>query len=201
MAGIPIKRLLLYLGVLIMMPLFLALYSLASMAGTLRDAKWEMASMEQRLITQRHRGMRNSATRDKYRGTDPLYLNKRLEPLPLLEEETIALHDLIQHEPSLPNKEVLQRYEFLQSEENRLSFAEGVVQGHGDLRETVERLSHPVEIHGGDLQMILQLIEGEENRPHLLVTDFRLDKKRVATGGEVFLLDIKLLKREYSSSR
>lgn len=201
MDKIPLERQVVYFGVAALLPLlFVAIYLFSSF-GQLRSSLVEIDAIEQKLLTHHHRGMRNSLTRDRFRGADSMYLNKYLEPLPLLKRELTSLEDLIAHEPTLPNKEVVQRVEFLK-ESNSLAFAEGVVQTLGEIRETIERLVHPVEIDERDLHTLLTLIEGEgapAERPQLLVTEFRLDRKESSLGSELFRLDMKLLKREYST--
>lgn len=200
MRGVPPGRLVVYFGLLCLLPLLFVGFFLVDECSKQRGARLEMGAIEHRLIAQRHRGMRNASTRERFSGADPMYLNQVLEPYSLLERERAALEELVEHEPSLPNKEVLQRYEFLSSGRNALSFAEGVVQSAGDLRETVESLTHPVEIDGEDLNELLLLLEGDTSpgRPQLLVTEFRLERKELASLNEVFVLDVKLLKREYA---
>lgn len=95
--------------------------------------------------------------------------------------------------------------EFLTSEGNSLVFSEGVVQTFPLFQETTETLVHPVEVNATDIQKILARIEGLKihefssgpHRPQLLITDFKLDKKKVNDKSEVYLLNLKLIKREF----
>lgn len=56
-----------------------------------------------------------------------------------------------------------------------------------------------------DIQKILAKIEGVETngftagpyRPHFIISDFKIEKKQAHPDSEVFLLNLKLLKREY----
>lgn len=97
------------------------------------------------------------------------------------------------------------RLEFLTGTSNDLTFTEGVVQSNPIFQETTETLVHPVEIDTKDLRTILAKIEGttignetpSPNRPQLIILDFKLEKKHVTDKNEVFLLNLKLLKREF----
>jgi len=199
MKGVPAGRLFVYLALLFALPLFFAVSKVHSEWRRWIDGRYEMERIEQRLLSHQARGVRNQQVRERYLGADPIYLTRALEPYPLLGRELSALQKLVENEPSLPNKEVLQRYDFLRSGKNRLSFAESAVQSGGDVRETIESLKAPVEVDLQNLVDLLELIEGESllQKPQLLVTEFRLDRKETTPGNEVFVVDLKLLKREY----
>ncbi len=65
---------------------------------------------------------------------------------------------------------------------------------------------HPVEVNVSDLKKILTLIEGRKigefetgpQKPQLMILDFKLEKKNIRENNEVFDLNMKLLKREFS---
>jgi hypothetical protein len=91
------------------------------------------------------------------------------------------------------------------SGQNAISFVEGSVKAYSDFQETQESLAHPVEADFNDIKAILSRIEGvpfddetelPQNRPHLIITDWKMEKKKGPTQ-EVFVVDIKLIKREY----
>lgn len=202
---IPLHRLLLYTCLLLLAPLALVAIQTQSKLKQLSVVREELAVAQRRILTQQQRGLRNARTRMQYEGADHYYVAHQLEPLPLLVRETAALHTLIEHEPSLPNKEVVRRFEMLRGGGNQLRFTESSVHTSAGLRETVESLNRPVEIDQDDLNHLLALIEGTPlgdcnppaARPHLLVTDLSLTRKQLEGGNEVFLFDVKLLKREY----
>ena len=57
-----------------------------------------------------------------------------------------------------------------------------------------------------DLKKVLALIEGQPigdnksgpNKPQLIITDFKLDKKEITDKNDILLINMKLLKREYT---
>lgn len=205
MKDIPVQRLIFYFCILTLVPLFLVGFHIWSNLKRIKEVREELSFAQQRILTQQQKGMGNRMTKVKHEGADHYYIARQIEPLALLQREISALQSLIEHEPSLPDKEVIRRYETLTGGGNQLSFTESSVHTSADLRETVESLNHPVEVDQGDLMRLLALIEGvqvgecrpQPARPHLLITDFSLTRKGGNGANELFLLDVKLLKREY----
>jgi hypothetical protein len=146
----------------------------------------------------------NIAIRNHYREADHFYIDKYVESLTFLEPEVEHLQKITTHKNFTEDESIKQRLEFL-TNTNHLIFAEGVVQSYPTFQETVESLVHTVEVNSNDLQKILATIEGiamgsyapGPSRPQLMITDFKLDKKKMTDGSEVFALDMKLLKREF----
>ena len=79
---------------------------------------------------------------------------------------------------------------------------------YNNFQETIETLAHPVEVDNSDILKILSRIEGVslhdekplETRPQLIITDFRIDRKKPSLY-EVYALNIKILKREYTQNK
>lgn len=103
------------------------------------------------------------------------------------------------------DENIKKRLEFLQSGGNTLVFSEGVVQSNPFFQEVLETLVHPVEVDADDIREILAKIEGipirnyapGPNRPQLIVLEFKIDKKQMSEKNEIYLLNMKLLKREF----
>ncbi len=137
---------------------------------------------------------------------DHFYIDKSLETLVFLEPEIDTLQKIIEDKNFADNEQIKKRLELLTSSSNALSFSEGVVQTFPLFQETLETLVHPVEVDAIDIQKILARIEGVKmgeftagpHRPQLLITDFKLEKKKIYEKSEVYLLDLKLIKREFS---
>src|SRR5262249_5073493 len=144
------------------------------------------------------------ALRTHYKDSDRFYIDKQLESLTLLEPETEALQKIANQSHLIVDENVKKRLEFL-THDNHLVFSEGAVQNYPYFRETPESLVHPVEVDVEDLEDILAKIEGIEigeykpgpNRPQLIITDFKIDRKNVHDKNEVFNLDLKFIKREF----
>ena len=151
------------------------------------------------------KGAQGAAIRHIFGDADRFYLYHHLEPLSLLQEERAMLEQLIAQDPSLPLREVLARLDFLQGRSNQISFCEGAIDSYDDLRETSASFAHPIQLNSRDLLILLALIEGldlegyqlPKGRPCLLITDFKLTRKEIDRDNEVFLLDLKLLQREF----
>ncbi len=143
----------------------------------------------------------NNCVRNYFCAADHYYIDQELETLTLLNQEREALEKLISSSTFTGNAAIETRYGFLTSETNRLLFNEGSMQSGEGFQETVEILSHPVEVTAEDLQEILSKIERKkEGQPQLIITDFKLEKKKSGLGNEAFGLNMKLLKREFLES-
>lgn len=145
--------------------------------------------------------------REHFRGADHFYIDKHLETLSFLESEAETLQKLVNNKYFAGDENVKKRLEFILGPSNDLLFSEGNVQSYPFFQETISSLVHPVEVNLEDLKEILALVEGSQigpykpgpNRPQLIIIDFKLDRKEATEKNEVFLLNMKLLKREYTS--
>ena len=135
-------------------------------------------------------------------GADPLYIDKHLESLTFLESEVKKLET--QMNDAHGDETAAKRLRFLKEGENRLLFSEEKMRTKDKMREVVEKLQHPVEIHEEDLKKLLCFIEGvtiwpygpKEGKPQFLFQDFRLMRKQQAPSGAVFTLNFTMIKRE-----
>ncbi len=203
MKGIPVERLLLYFLIALLLPTVGVAVHYWSCLKKLMAVELEIGEICQRASLKQQKQWRNTRTRTYFEGADHFYIDKHLETLALLEIEREALVDLTRQEPTLPSGEISERLAFLEGKENQLAFKEGIVQRFAGVFETEEALKSPVEIDASDLVTILSRVEGIEmegivlppDRPHLFVTDFRLER----LDGEMqrFKLDMKLIKREF----
>jgi hypothetical protein len=133
-------------------------------------------------------------------GADPLYIDKHLESLIFLESEVKKLETQMTD----TNDAVAKRLYFLKEGENRLLLSEEKIRSKDKMREVVEKMQHPVEIHEEDLKKLLCLVEGvtiwpygpKEGRPQLLFQDFHLIRKQQPPSGAVFSLHFNMIKRE-----
>lgn len=146
----------------------------------------------------------NIAVCHHYGEADHFYIDKHLETLNFLENEIEGLQKIVSNKSYAEDETIKKRLEYLTTS-NSLAFSEGVVQSCSLFQETTESLVHPVEISSMDVQKILAKVDGEDigahkpgpNRPQLIVLDFKLNKKNITEKNEVFVLNMKLLKREF----
>lgn len=202
---IPQKRLFLYLLLVGLIPIIFAWLSFSSQLNSTHELENLIWRVQEQAFSREKKQSINMAVRNHFRDADHFYIDKNLETLTLLEPEIDSLKNM-QSNPNFNDDEnVKKRLEALTGPANKISFTEGVVQSSPMFQEVSETLLHPVEINVSNLREILCLVEGisigdctpPPNRPQLIILDFKLDKKNVSEKNEVFLLNLKLLKREF----
>ena len=68
------------------------------------------------------------------------------------------------------------------------------------IRETEEKQRYPIQVDEKDLEKLLSLLEGVSNAsssPQIVVTQCQVQRKPIDIGGEVYELELELLKREW----
>lgn len=203
--SIPFNRAMLYAMLLCMVPvLFVAVHFFTNMQH-MDDLSSKLDHVQHLALQQEKRQATNLTVINHFRDADHFYIDKYLEVLTFLEPEVEALQKIVQHKNFTDDEVIKKRLELLTGSGNTLRFTEGVVQSFPQFQETTETLIHPVEVNVNDIQKILALIEGIQigsnkpapHRPQLIILDFKLEKRKNADKNEVFLLNMKLLKREY----
>ena len=202
--NIPLQRLLLYLLLLGLMPIFLVGVHFISQKNALEQVNHSLLMVQQMAFLREQKQALNMSVRNHYRDADHFYIDKHIESLLFLEPENESLQKIMNQNNFAEDETIKKRLEFLNSG-NSLGFSEGVVQSSPLFQEVIETQVHPVEINSIDLQKILARVEGLEigaftpgpNRPQLIILDIKLDKKKITEKNEVFLLNMKLLKREF----
>lgn len=203
--NIPRERALLYMLLIGLLPILFALFHVYSQNNEVSDLRMTAADMEQTALIREKKQAANMTVRHHYRDVDHFYIDKYLETLTFLEPEIESLQKVLNNKNIADDEAVKKRLEYLSGSGNSLAFSEGIVQSTPIFQETTETLVHPVEVNVADLQKILARIEGLEigpygpgpNPPQLIILDLKLDRKPVSESNEVFLLNLKLLKREY----
>ncbi len=202
---IPIHRITLYLIVLSLLPLCFVLFFLYTQKRHLEELQETLLSIEYQAFLKEKKQAQNLAVCQHFRDADHFYIDKYLETLVFLEPEIEMLQKITNDKNFADDERIKKRLEFLTSQANSLVFSEGVVQSFPLFQETIETLVHPVEANSYDLKKILARIEDVKigaftpgpNRPQLLITEFKLEKKKINDKNEVFLINLKLLKREF----
>lgn len=204
-SSIPQKRLLLYLMLAGLVPIAFAWLTLSSQLDSAAELENSLLRIQSQAYSLESKQSTNMAVRQHYRDADHFYIDKNLESLTLLEPEIESLRNMTTNPNFNDDENIKRRLETLSGPGNRLSFAEGVVQSSPVFQEVTETVVHSVEINVNDLRHILCLVEGiaignctpPPNRPQLIVLDFKIDKKNVTEKNETYLLNLKLLKREF----
>lgn len=204
-SSIPQKRLLLYLLLAGLVPIVFGWLTFSSQLDSVSKLENNILQVQSQAYNQENKQSINMAIKQHYADADHFYIDKNLESITLLEPEIESLRNVTTNPNFNDDENIKKRLEALSGPANRLSFAEGVVQSSPVFQEVTETLIHPVEVNINDLRHILCLVEGmaigncvpPPNRPQLIVLDFKIDKKSVSEKNEVYLLNLKLLKREF----
>jgi hypothetical protein len=201
---IPVNRAVLYLILIGLLPFCFVVALFLAQEGHLEELHSTLEAIQDQAFLKEKKQALNLAVRQHFKDADHFYIDKYLETLVFLEPEIELLQKIVSDKNFANDERIKKRLELLTSQANSLVFSEGMVQSFPLFQETTETLVHPVEVNVTDLQKILARIEGVEvgpfkpgpYRPQLLITEFKLDKKK-NDKNEVFLINLKLLKREF----
>jgi len=138
---------------------------------------------------------------DEKTSYDKFFIDNNLENLSFLENEKAILSKLITHPAFSASEQIKNRLHFINKGRNKLKFAEEHTNKTTLINETDESQLYSIEIDETDLQKLLSIIEGvsikdftaKNGSPQLIIKNFLLRKEKEST----FLLDLKILKREY----
>lgn len=204
-SSIPPKRLFLYLMLAGLLPIAIAWFLYSSQLEKVSELENHISNLQDMAFIRENKQFSNMAVRNHFSDADHFYIDKNLETISLLEPEIESLKSMLNN-PNFPDDEnIKKRLDTLTGNGNTMVFTEGVVQSTPSFQEVTETLAHSVEVNVNDIQHILCRIEGiamggctpSPDRPQLIILDFKIDKKNVSEKNEVFLLNLKLLKREF----
>lgn len=203
--GITQIRLLLYILILSLLPAIWIAYSYQSSQTRLKRLHAQIETAQQKALFLEQKLAPNRAVQASFIKADRFYLDKQIENLSLLNREVKLLQRLIDNAIVPPDVQLINRLEALKK--NRIQFSEGSVETYPFFKEVPDSLAIPVEVDISDIQKILSRIEGVNicqselppNRPQLLITDFKLERKRGIKQSELYTLNIKMVQREYFS--
>lgn len=145
----------------------------------------------------------NNLVRAYFADADRFYLEKQVQSMELLNDQRHELEKLIQVKSIAEDPRATRRLTALR--DNRIVFSEGMVQSYPFFNEIPESLVQPVEVNVDDIRELLAKLEGikigpyvpGDRRPQILITEFRLDRKNASREEESYMLNLKLLRREY----
>lgn len=203
---LPLSRALFYLLCLGIFPVSAVTFLFFSQQSELDALSQQIEQLHDQALIQEKKQALNLAVCHHFREADRFYIDKYVETLVCLESEIERLQKISQDPNFADDDRIKKRLELLTTSANALTFSEGAVHTFPLFRETTETLLHPIEVDTGDIQKILSRIEGVcmggyqpgPSRPQLLITEFKVDKKKVTEKNEVYLLNLRLIKREFS---
>ncbi len=200
---IPPHRMLLYITLSALLPLaYFAVDTFISLEK-LKQINERINAIELLSSQKEQQEAENLSVRDHFLDSDHFYIDQYIEPLRLRTHEVEVLQKISEQNHVVEDEAAKKRLAYLLNQ-NKIAFTEGVVESYPYFTETTETLQKPVEVDAKDVEKLLALIEGVEidgfeagpNRPQLLITDFKLEKKN-RSEAEAYLLNLKLLKREF----
>ena len=136
--------------------------------------------------------------------SDSYFIDNNLENLKFLKNEINTYKKLKSHIAFAQNEEIKKRYDFL-TNKNKLKFFEENIKTSSLVKETEERQINSIEVNEEDVEKLLSIIEEKsikdfkptQKMPQLIITNFNLKKEK----SDSFLLDMKLLKREFGKKK
>ncbi len=189
----------------ILFPLLGSGFFLSQKSLSLEELKIRFANAVRKEKTALERKNQKERFLQRYSQASPYFLNENIESFQLLKKEREKLESLQNH-PAFPESQTLQdRILFLN--ENRLIFTEQKLDISSLIKETEEKLRHPVQVDEDDLKQLLCLIEDIQvdsylpilGSPQILIKEFLLRKCETSLHTEAFEIEMDLLKREFIS--
>ena len=140
----------------------------------------------------------------QFQHTNRLYCEQYLENLSFLHTEIEQLKFLSSYQAFANCSMLKKRRDHLCGNGNRICFTSGSSNEAKGVKESEEKLMHPIEVDCHDLQRLLSLIEGisigqyypPDGRPQLIFKTFDLQKRKGSHGGENYAVNFELIKRE-----
>lgn len=205
MKGLSQTRIIIYSLILGLIPLLFV--EMNYMSAKARQDNLSMA-LSEAITTATNKNARefvNKQVKELYRDSNHFYIDQEIETISPLKDEVQSLQKILSLGFHANEDQFRRRLQFHTSGQNAISFVEGSVKTYKGFQETQESLAHSVEVDLNDVKSILSRIEGvrfseqetlPEQRPHLIITDWKMEKKKGLTQ-ELYSLDVKLIKREY----
>lgn len=199
--SIPTNRIVLYSLIASLLPVIFAIVWAQSSISAAENDRAELLSIGEQLHKKSFFHERNRQIIMRFRGKDPLFLHRRLEPLSLLSSETSILKARVARSV-LPDDAQLDKRLHTLTSENSLCFVEGSTEVSATHKEAIENQNKAVEVDDKDLVEILTILDSQDDeedplKPHLIISEARLERKK-GFFQESWSLLLKVIRREYS---
>ena len=203
-AGIPFFRFIVYFCLLCTIPIFALFCWQQKEMRAIESLTSEVTEAQMIMLMAQKKGKANRQLQETHRFSDSRFVEKYLTgPLLLQNEKEMLLGELKDYN-LIPNKSIQNR--LFEIENNKMSFSEGSFDISSVIQESVLSLNKNIEVDLLDLERLLSVVDGkkvgrffvtEDNSPQLMVLDFSLERVNRLEKKESYLLNIKLLKREF----
>lgn len=200
-SSLPVQRLVFYMLSVLLLPIVVAYIYTQSLITNAHDTFQEFQRSELQIQQKIGQQKQNKAIIHKYAHKDPLFLHKNIESLPFLQTEIQALKKQLGVSCTPDDVALQRRLQTLLQTDNKCTFLETSTENGSFYKQIIETQNKAIEIDNADLETILQIIETEDEtqkeKPHLLVLEARLDRKKNLLS-DSWSLFLKILRREYS---
>ena len=198
--SIPPQRVVLYIILASLLPVLLALIWTDSVISSAQTDRAKLLLLGEKIQKKSSTQESNRLLIQRYRHKDPLYLHRKIEPLPLLSSETSILKARLARSV-LPDDNVLEKRLNSLTSDNNLCFVEGTTEVSPVMKETMENQNKPVEVDSTDLATIFTLLddqeENDDQKPHLIIAEAKIDRRK-GLFQQTWSLMLKIIRREYS---
>ncbi|MCH9611023.1 MAG: hypothetical protein S4CHLAM81_03350 [Chlamydiales bacterium] len=192
-------RFLIYGAVVALLPLFFGLFHFVQKRRQWQQVELSIQQVQLLHDSKQSRQAINELVRKKYSPSRQQILLE-LSRGAFLEQERKALDHLFSSRSFTGNEAAQRRYAYITGGDNRLDFVENASVDMEGVLESELSLLHSVEVDNTDIKKLLLTLEEREEGPHLILSNWRLKRRKTALGAEVYELNLKLLKREYHAS-
>jgi hypothetical protein len=201
LSQIPQGRVVLYALGLAILPVIVSYLYVDSLLSEASTNQMELAGIQEKVAQKVLYQQSNRQVRERYKNTDALYIHKKIESLPLMQEEISYLQNRLL-KSTLPEDIVLERrLQNLLRSENGCVFLETAAEVGPNYKQVIECQSKPAEMDNADLCKILTYLEsddeGNKDKPHLIISEAQFDRKKNNVGDSWNVL-LKVIRREYT---
>jgi hypothetical protein len=201
--GITQDRMLAYIMFACLLPIFWVAYHFNSTNKSLELLSSHIETVQQQAVLLEQKLMPNKAVQEAFRDADRFYLDKNVQNIVLLQNEIALLEKLVNNATLPPDPRLTARLDALKK--NTIQFSEGTVESYPYFKEIPDSLTHAVEVDVENIRELLSHVEGVTiapfepgpNRPQMIVTDFKLERKAGPRQGQLYSLTMKMIKREF----
>lgn len=179
---------------ILMLPLFLVIYSLYHRYDSLVQAEQRIQLLEVKAKKTMLVRSRAAAFIRQLQTADKNFIASHIQPLRFLQQEEKTLQFLRSTPVLEGSRSLMEREATLKN--NKVGLQEIVCNEQENIQETLYSLEHPVDIDAEDLNSLLYGIEHAwPTKPQLMLQSFSLKRKPLSQSYEVFECNFTLLQR------
>ncbi len=177
-----------------MIPLCLVVFHLEQKSMQIQAWTRKISDLEEKATSSENSKSTRNVVWQSAKESNPHYLSKVVETLPLLTPELSRVQALARQYPS--NSALQERLSFLQGDKNRIRFIQQAERSGSFFQETEHKMENTVQMNEDDLKKFLTALEADsKDRPLLIIKDFELKKLKEKADETVYNVQAELIKR------